>query len=84
MSAPVRVVFRKFKGGDVIAMFCETAAFSQPGRVLSYMHTGQHAEASRDLGRSLKLATPEEYGPLLRELTSIYGVPVLAVSRLVA
>lgn len=79
----MRVVFRKFREGDVIALFCESAQYCNPGNVMSYMHVGQHGEASRDLGRGLKLAAPEEYSGLLRELRSIYAPePVHAVRRL--
>jgi len=39
-----RVVFRKFKdNGKVIALFPNLPA--HPGRVMSYMHMGQHSEA---------------------------------------
>lgn len=52
---------------------------------MSYMHVGQHGEASRSIGSNLKLATPEEYAPLLRELQSIYAPESInPVSRLTA
>jgi alkylated DNA nucleotide flippase Atl1 len=81
----MKVVFRKFKEGDVIALFCNSANDCTPGNVMSYQHVGQHGEASRQLGRNLKLATPEEYAPLLRELRAIYAPETIEpVSRLVA
>lgn len=77
------VVFRKFPEGTVIALLCGTAIDCNPGNVMSYMKYGQHGEASRDLGRSLKLAAPEEYADLQRELSGIYAPePVNAVNRL--
>lgn len=68
-----KVVFRKFSDGDVIALFCDTAKDCNPGHVMSYMHLGQHGEASRYLGRDLKLASPAEYAPLFREMSRIYA-----------
>lgn len=80
------VVFRKFPDGEIIAMFCNSSNYCNPGNVMSYMHIGQHGEASRHLGRNLKLATPEEYAPLLRELSGIYApeFSINPVKRLVA
>jgi hypothetical protein len=80
----IRAVFRRFPEGDVIALFCGTARDCNPGNVTSYMHVGQHSEASRGLGRNLPLATPEQYEPLRRELQRVYGEPVQPVVRLVA
>ena len=52
-------------------------------KVESYMHVGQHSEASRNLGQNLRLASPEEYAPLLRELRAIYKpIVVRSVHRL--
>jgi hypothetical protein len=49
------------------------------------MHIGQHGEASRNIGRNLRLATPEQYASLLRELRSIYHPePINPVNRLKA
>lgn len=79
----MKVVFRKFKEGDVIALFCDSAKDCNAGNVMSYQHVGQHGEASRHLGRNLKLATPDEYAPLLRELRAVYAPePIEPVSRL--
>jgi hypothetical protein len=81
----MKVVFRKFKEGDVIALFCGSAKDCRAGNVMSYQHAGQHDEASRQLGRNLRLATPEEYAPLLRELQAIYAPETVEpVSRLAA
>lgn len=79
-----KVVFRKFKEGEVIALFCNSASYCNPGKVMSYMHIGQHGEASRYLGRDLKLASPGEYAPLLRELSRIYSpeFKIIPVNRL--
>lgn len=79
----MKVVFRKFSDGQVIALFCDSAKDCNAGNVMSYMRVGQHDETSRHLGRNLKLATPDEYAPLLRELTGIYAPETIEpVSRL--
>lgn len=81
----MNVVFRKFPDGAVIALFCDSAKDCNPGHVMSYMHIGQHGEASRTLGRNLRLATPDEYAPLLAELRRIYAPETInPVSRLKA
>lgn len=79
---PLKVVFRVFKEGDVIALLCGSGIDANPGNVVSYMHVGQHGEASRYLGRDLRLATPEEYEPLRKELARIYECEVVPVKRL--
>lgn len=79
----LKIVFRKFREGDVIALFCGSAPDARPGNVVCYQRIGQHGEASRDLGRNLPLATPEEYAPLLREIQGIYSeYQVIPVTRL--
>ena len=65
-----RVVFRKFKDGDILALFPE---LSEGGAgVESYMHVGQHSSADYQhcICRT-KPATPEEYEDLAVELESI-------------
>ena len=68
------VIFRKFKEGDVIALLPDSDA--NPGMIRSYMHIGQHGEASKDIVSITKLATPAEYADLLAELKSIGYEPV--------
>jgi hypothetical protein len=80
----MKAVFRKWPNGEVIALLCGTAVDCNPGNVMSYMHVGQHGEASRDLGSILPLATAEEYKPLQCELSRIYECDVIAVKRLKA
>jgi hypothetical protein len=64
-----KVIFRKFSDGDVIALFPEIKGYAQ--FIQSYMHIGQHGDASRELIKSLSIPHPDEYKPLLDELTSI-------------
>lgn len=43
------------------------------GNIVCYQHYGQHGEASLAYCDGLRNATAEEYMPLHRELTGIYG-----------
>lgn len=63
----ILVYFRKFEDGDVIALWDD--GYSSQW-ISSYQHIGQHSEASRELITELAIATPGEYGPLLKELES--------------
>lgn len=64
------VIFRKFRNGDVIALLPDCPA--NPGNVLSYMHIGQHGEASYPhILNTTVLSEEGEYTPLLAELNSI-------------
>lgn len=72
-----RVIFRKFKDGDVIAWLPDNPA--APGRCDSYMHIGQHGEGGYPA--DTVPATRAEYAPLLKELRSI-GYKLRAVSRM--
>ena len=65
-----RVIFRKFKDGDILALF---PYLSEGGAAVeSYMHVGQHsgADYSGCIRRTVA-ATPEEYSDLQKELESI-------------
>jgi hypothetical protein len=65
------VIFRKFKEGDIIALFPYEIESSR-GNILSYMHNGQHSEAMYLHCVSIsKLATETEYNDLKNELESI-------------
>ncbi len=68
----LKVVFRKFQDGEVIAMF-PTVAFKRTYTILSYMSVGQHADCDPNIIHITKLATKEEYEPLLKELQSLQG-----------
>lgn len=66
-----KVVFRKFKDGEIIALFPYIIANSC-GDCDSYMHVGQHSAADYSaVINTTKLATEEEYKDLLNELKSI-------------
>jgi hypothetical protein len=66
------VIFRKWpksEGGDVIALFpCDPGTSEYDCD--SYQHIGQHGAANLDIIYRTKLAKPEEYADLKRELES--------------
>ena len=67
------IVFRKFRDGDVIALFPDDIdTFSRT--VTSYQHIGQHGGADYSHVISItKPATKREFKPLLDELTDMVG-----------
>lgn len=67
-----KVVFRKCKNGDIIALFPEIpAAF---GEVASYTHINGHGGSHYKLVmNSTKSATEADYMPLFNELVAKYG-----------
>lgn len=71
------VIFRKFKEGDIIALFPENTGTLDPNTCDSYQHIGQHGAADVGIIYDTKLATPEEYADLLEELISIGYNPVI-------
>lgn len=67
-----RVIFKMtpFHESECIAFLLDCEA--NPGFVLSYMHVGQHSEASLGFMRhTCRQAKPEEYTSLQEELESI-------------
>lgn len=67
----VNVVFRKYKGGDIIALFPNETLF-EPGACSSYMHVGQHgaADYSHVISNTVAAAVTE-YTPLKAELEGL-------------
>lgn len=68
-DTPIRVHFRVFPDGDVIALWDEPA--DHRGNISSYQHVGQHGAASPELITSLRPATEEEKADLRAELQRI-------------
>lgn len=64
-----KVVFRKFKDGEVIAVFPEVSY--NYVHIMSYQHVGQHGDCVPWISSFTKPATPDEYADLLAELKSI-------------
>lgn len=75
----VKVIYRKDKDGEIIAFFPEIEA--NYGRILSYMHIGQHGEADLEFYQETKKATETEYQLLLTELKSVYNDYELIVKQ---
>ena len=66
-----KVIFRKFKSGDVIALFPQEPATRNGWECVSYMHVGQHGSADPMIVHGTKPAKWHEFVELLRELQSI-------------
>ena len=67
----IPVIFRKFKEGDIIALFPSLPADMKYNNCTSYMHIGQHSAASINIIGNTKPATQQEYKPLYDELVNI-------------
>ena len=70
MENKTSVIFRKFKDGEIIALFPYEIE-NKEGHVMSYMHNGQHGGAVLGIILDTELATPSEYKDLKAELESI-------------
>lgn len=78
-SEQTEVVFRKFRDGEIIALFpYEPERF---GNCSSYMHIGQHGTAHLGLINDTKLAQPEEYMNLFAELQNVVGYELKVLKR---
>lgn len=68
-----KVVFRKYKNGDILALFPNEIA-DPLGNCLSYEHIGQHGAATYGYCIEMtKPAKPSEYQELYNELTRVVG-----------
>lgn len=74
----VKVIFRKVDT-DVVAFFPELPA--NYTCIMSYMHIGQHAEASMGFYHESKVASESEYASLLEELKKVYSDCELIVRK---
>lgn len=64
------VIFRKFKDGEIVALF--PYEIEGVGKVLDYMHVGQHGSSNYNYVVSItKPASKEEYQDLYNELVRI-------------
>lgn len=65
------VIFRKFRDGDVIAIFPEIPATNtKNNQYHSYMHVGQHGACDLGIIRTTLPASPTDYAALQQELTA--------------
>ncbi len=74
-----RVIFRKWPAGDIIAILPDND--HNEGFLDMYEHVGQHGEGVPMIIGLTKPATPNEYEPLLNELTGI-GYDLRVMKRL--
>lgn len=70
MEKPTDVIFRKFKDGDVIALFPTLIGTNSVYTCLNYMHVGQHGTGQASIIDTYPV-TESEYEPLAKELQSI-------------
>ena len=76
-----KVIFRKCKEGDIIALFPEELNNPSDYSIVSYMHVGQHGGADYEhIIQTTAPATESKYADLLAELKSI-GYDDLRVIR---
>lgn len=80
-----KVIFKKAydrgsKEWYVVAFFPGVTA--NRGNVMSYVHDGQHGEASYDFYVACRPAVRKEYLPLKRELEKFYGYRFKVVRRM--
>lgn len=64
-----KVIYRYWKGGVIAILPAQSVNY---GNVSIYRHVGQHSEADSFITSAGRLAKPEEYAALHRELTAIY------------
>jgi len=74
-----RVIFRKWKNGDIIALLLDNEA--NTGMMDMYEHVGQHGEGDpQKVIATTAPAQPNEYVALLEELKSI-GYELRVIKR---
>ena len=73
------IIQKRQKKNEVVAFIPESTV--NYGHILSYMHIGQHSEASLQYYWETVKATEEEYKPLLKELKSIYDDETLVIKK---
>lgn len=80
-----KVIFKKAYDHDtrewyVVAFFPGVTA--SRGRIMSYVHDGQHGEAAYEFYLACKSATPKEYSQLKRELEQCFGYRFKIVKKI--
>ena len=71
--ADYRVGYLVEDGGNVLAVFLDSAADCNPGNLLSYALLGEHSEAAVDYVRERPLADERQYQELHAYLGRRYG-----------
>ena len=76
----IKVIFRKYKEGDIIALFPYEPEFNY--KIGCYQHIGQHGIADYDhVLEQTKLATFEEYKDLKKELEVCFEYEIETIKR---
>lgn len=76
----MQIIFREDrKTKDVVAFIPETLVHKY--MIMSYMHIGQHSEASLEYYLSTEKASENEYSDLYKELCGIYGEENLQIKH---
>lgn len=76
----MQIIFRKDrKTKDVVAFIPETLVHKY--MIMSYIHIGQHSEASLEYYLSTEKASENEYSDLYKELCGIYGEENLQIKQ---
>jgi len=77
-----KVIFRTFKDGEVIAIFPTIPGTADAGTCTDYVHYGQHGTCIPEgVVNTTRLATEEEYSPLLHELVETVGYGDLVIRK---
>lgn len=77
----MQVIFRKDKKTKEIVAFLPEVPVNRY-MIMSYMHIGQHSEASLEYFLSTEMASEEEYRNLYKELCKIYEEKLTIRKRL--
>jgi len=77
----LKVIYRKFPEGDVIALFPELPEDMYGYSFRSYQHIGQHGIADDGIIQNTYPANPSEYADLHKELQSIYDDCELVICK---
>ena len=83
MKTKLKVIFKKHDG-EVFAAFPTLLGDMSPYTMCGYAHIGQHGAYCMSYVADAKPAKPEEYAPLLAELTQIYDDCELVIARKMA
>lgn len=80
-----KVIFRKFRKGDLIAIFPYEPGTNDPATCSCYQRVGQHGSCNPGLISITAPATKEEYTDLERELETLpFGYELTVVKRMPA
>lgn len=83
MKKKTKVIFRKYKDGEIIALFPMVLFAKNPSLCQCYVKVGQHGSAHPEATvHATKPAKPEEYDELLKELERIGYDDIKVIHRI--